>query len=161
MYMYIYICIYICTRVQTQWLSQSSSALLPLLDCVLNQIGWTWWRTWVFNSWFSAFNFFCRELRILEGKNLLFGQKSTRCVLRKVEWVCWLVRLNVYVSFIGVRSTNTSLTLINRTRLGTKGQSAGYPQAQIEINSTSFQRRAPAQRPLPRSNFRVANTKSG
>ena len=34
------------TRVQTQGLSQSSSALLPPL-CVLSQIGWTW----VFNSW--------------------------------------------------------------------------------------------------------------
>ena len=37
----------------------------------------------------------------------------------------------MYVSFIGLRLTKTSLTLINRTRLRTKGQSAGYPQAQI------------------------------
>jgi len=38
----------------------------------------------------------------------------------------------VYVSFIGLRLTKTSLTLsINRTRLRTKVQSAGYPQAQI------------------------------
>jgi len=33
----------------------------------------------------------------------------------------------MYVSFIGLRLTKTSLTLINRTRLRTKGQSAGYP----------------------------------
>jgi len=50
---------------------------------------------------------------------------------------------DMYVSFIGLRLTKTSLTLINRTRLRTKGQSAGYPQAQIEITSNSFQRRAP------------------
>jgi len=49
----------------------------------------------------------------------------------------------MYVSFIGLRLTKTSLTLINRTRLRTKGQSAGYAQAQIEITSNSFQRRAP------------------
>ena len=49
----------------------------------------------------------------------------------------------MYASFIGLRLTKTSLTLINRTRLRTKGQSAGYPQAQIGINSNSFQRRAP------------------
>jgi len=42
-----------------------------------------------------------------------------------------------------LRLTKTSLTLINRTRLRTKGQSAGYPQAQIGITSNSFQRRAP------------------
>jgi len=50
---------------------------------------------------------------------------------------------SMYVSFIGLRLTKTSLTLINRTRLRTKGQSAGYPQAQIGITSNSFQRRAP------------------
>jgi len=49
----------------------------------------------------------------------------------------------MYVSFIGLSLTKTSLTLINRTRLRTKGQSAGYPQAQIGITSNSFQRRAP------------------
>jgi len=49
----------------------------------------------------------------------------------------------MYVSFIGLRLTKTSLTLINRTRLRTKGQSAGYPQAQIGITCNSFQRRAP------------------
>ena len=49
----------------------------------------------------------------------------------------------MYVSFIGLRLTKTSLTLINRTRLRTKGQSAGYPQAQIGITSNSFHRRAP------------------
>ena len=49
----------------------------------------------------------------------------------------------MYVSFIGLRLTKTSLTLINRTRLRTKGQSAGYPQAQIGITSNSFQHRAP------------------
>ena len=49
----------------------------------------------------------------------------------------------MYVSFIELRLNKTSLTLINRTRLRTKGQSAGYPQAQIGINSNSFQRRAP------------------
>ena len=32
----------------------------------------------------------------------------------------------MYVSFIGLRLTKKSLTLINRTRLRTKGQSAGY-----------------------------------
>ena len=41
------------------------------------------------------------------------------------------LRLAVCVSFIGLRLTKTSLTLINRTRIRTKGQSAGYPQAQI------------------------------
>ena len=50
---------------------------------------------------------------------------------------------HMYVSFIGLRLTKTSLTLINRTRLRTKCQSAGYPQAQIGITSNSFQRRAP------------------
>ena len=49
----------------------------------------------------------------------------------------------MYVSFIGLRLPKTRLTLINRTRLRTKGQSAGYPQAQIGITSKSFQRRAP------------------
>ena len=49
----------------------------------------------------------------------------------------------MYVSFIGLRLTKTSLTLIKRTRLRTKGQSAGYPQAQIGITSNSFQRQAP------------------
>ena len=49
----------------------------------------------------------------------------------------------MYVSCIGLRLTKTSLTLINRTRLRTKGQSAGYPQAQIGITSNSFQHRAP------------------
>jgi len=53
------------------------------------------------------------------------------------------IELPMYVSFIGLRLTKTSLTLINRTRLRTKGQSAGYPQAQIGITSNSFQRRAP------------------
>ena len=52
-------------------------------------------------------------------------------------------RFHMYVSFVGLRLTKTSLTLINRTRLRTKGQSAGYPQAQIGITSNSFQRRAP------------------
>jgi len=47
------------------------------------------------------------------------------------------------VSLIGLMLAKTSLTLINRTRLRTKGQSAGYPQAQIGITSNSFQRRAP------------------
>ena len=49
----------------------------------------------------------------------------------------------MYVSFIGLRLTKTSPALINHTRLRTKGQSAGYPQAQIGITSNSFQRRAP------------------
>ena len=49
----------------------------------------------------------------------------------------------MYVSFKGWRLTKTRLTLINRTRLRTKGQSAGYSQAQIGITSNSFQRRAP------------------
>jgi len=50
----------------------------------------------------------------------------------------------LYVSFIGLRLTKTSLTLINRTRLRTNGQSAGYPQAQIGITSNSLKRRAPS-----------------
>jgi len=49
----------------------------------------------------------------------------------------------MYVLFIGLRLTKTSLTLINRTRLRTNGQFAGYPQTQIGITSNSFQRRAP------------------
>jgi len=53
------------------------------------------------------------------------------------------LRFNMYVWFIGLRLTKTSLTLISRTRLRTKGQSAGYPEAQIGITSNSFQRRAP------------------
>ena len=52
-------------------------------------------------------------------------------------------QFGMYVSFIGLRLTKTSLSLIHRTRLRTKGQSAGYPQAQIGITSNSFQRRAP------------------
>jgi len=51
--------------------------------------------------------------------------------------------LSMYVSFIGLRLNKTSLTRINLTRLRTKGQCAGYPQAQIEITSNSFQRQAP------------------
>ena len=47
------------------------------------------------------------------------------------------------VYWIEVKLKNLNITLIIRTRLRTKGQSAGYPQAQIEINSNSFQRRAP------------------
>ena len=50
---------------------------------------------------------------------------------------------HMYVSFIGSRLTKRRLTLINRTQLRTKGQSAGYPQAQIEITFNSFQRRTP------------------
>jgi hypothetical protein len=48
----------------------------------------------------------------------------------------------MYASFIGSRLTKTRLTLINRTQLRTKGQSAGYHLAQIEITFNSFQRRA-------------------
>ena len=43
-----------------------------------------------------------------------------------------------YVSFIGLRLAKTSLTLINRTRLRTNGQSAGYPKAQIGITSNFY-----------------------
>ena len=40
----------------------------------------------------------------------------------------------MYVSFIGLRLTKTSLTLINRTRLRTKGQSAGmFPYNRFHI----------------------------
>ena len=39
----------------------------------------------------------------------------------------------MYVSFIGSRLTKRRPTLINHTQLRTKGQSAGYPHAQIEI----------------------------
>jgi len=47
----------------------------------------------------------------------------------------------VYVSFIGLRSSKTRLTLINRTRFRTRGQYAGCPQAHFEITSKpeSFQ----------------------
>jgi len=45
------------------------------------------------------------------------------------------------VYWIEVNLKNLKTTLINRTRLRTKSQSAGYPQAQIEITSNSFQRR--------------------
>jgi len=49
------------------------------------------------------------------------------------------------VYWIKVNLKNLKTTLINHTRLRTKGQSAGYPQAQIEITSesNSSQRRAP------------------
>jgi len=47
------------------------------------------------------------------------------------------------VYWIEVNLKNLKTTLINRTRLRTKGQSASYPQAQLEITSNSFQRRAP------------------
>ena len=47
------------------------------------------------------------------------------------------------VYWIEVNLKILKTTLINRTRLRTKGQSAGYPQAQIGITSNSFQRRAP------------------
>jgi len=47
------------------------------------------------------------------------------------------------VYWIEVNLKNLKTTLINRTQLRTKGQSAGYLQAQIEITSNSFQRRAP------------------
>ena len=50
----------------------------------------------------------------------------------------------MYVLFIGLRLTKTSLTLINHTRFRTKGQYTSYPQAaaQIEITHNSFQRRS-------------------
>ena len=54
--------------------------------------------------------------------------------------------LDMYVSFIGLRLTKTSLTL-NRVR--TKGQSAGYPQAQIGITSNYLIRHGlPRQDPI-------------
>ena len=84
-------------------------------------------------------SFYTRISNFVQSPILL----ATRCV-------CWpMTKLggkneifNMYVSFIGLRLTKTSLTLINRTRLWTKGESAGYPQAQIGITSHSFQRRA-------------------
>ena len=47
------------------------------------------------------------------------------------------------VYWIEVNLNNLKTTLINHTRFRTKGQSAGYPQAQIETTSNCFQRRAP------------------
>ena len=47
------------------------------------------------------------------------------------------------VYWIEVKLKNLKTTLINHTRLRTKGQSAGHPQAQIEITFNSVQRRAP------------------
>jgi len=52
------------TRVQTQGLSRSSSALLP--PCVLNQIGWTQLRTLVFQQ----LKIFGREFQILDQKSI-------------------------------------------------------------------------------------------
>ena len=46
------------------------------------------------------------------------------------------------VYWIKVNLKNLKTTLINRTRLRTKGQSAGYPQAQIGSTPNFFQRRA-------------------
>ena len=61
---------------------------------------------------------------------------SSKC--EKKSFICMYPTV-----YFWLRLTKTSLTLINRTRLRTKGQSAGYPQAQIGITSNSFQRRAP------------------
>ena len=72
----------------------------------------------------------------IHGVNRVLSQKICECFL-------FANKNSLYVSFTGLRLTKTSPTLIDRTRLRTKGQSAGYPQAQIEITSNSFQRRAP------------------
>jgi len=47
------------------------------------------------------------------------------------------------IYWIEVNLKNLKTTLINCTRARTKGQSAGYPQAQIEITFNFFQRRTP------------------
>jgi len=78
----------------------------------------------------------------------LAGLNPAKCPSIYVDHSADLFILSRYVSFIGLRLTKTSLTHLNSyvensTRLRTKGQSAGYPQAQIEITSNSFQRRAP------------------
>ena len=58
--------------------------------------------------------------------------RNTSDRFRLFVFVCLFgFRRPMYVSFIGLRLTKTSLTLINRTRLRTKSQSASYPQAQI------------------------------
>jgi hypothetical protein len=64
-------------------------------------------------------------------------------LLYLARWLWWrLSKEKMYLSFIGLRLTKTSLTLIDRTQLWTKGQCADYPQAHVEITSNSFQRRA-------------------
>ena len=50
------------------------------------------------------------------------------------------ITVRMYVSLIEVNLKILKTTLINRTRLRTKGQSAGYPQAQIEILKSLYQR---------------------
>ena len=97
------------TRVQKQGLSQSSSALSPPLDCVLNQIGCTRLRTRGFNnrgfnSGFSTVGYsivgkFSPEISNNWAKNKFFPKnKPIRCVLRKVGGLDWLVGLMGYFS---------------------------------------------------------------
>ena len=83
------------------------------------------------------------ELLQLPAQSLI-GSPGTLVPITVATWNCCVsILFVVYVSCIRLRLTKTSLTLINRTRLRTKGQSAGYPQAQIGITSNSFQHRAP------------------
>jgi len=97
-------------------------------DIVWAQEKVSWMHKKVFGDWWLSWP--CGI-----GHHIVWAQMGTReCDQRLVA---------MYVSFIGLRLTKTSLTLINRTRLRTKGQSAGYPQAQIETTFNSFQRRAP------------------
>jgi len=86
-YTHIYIqCIYICKY-------SCISALLPPLDCVLNQVGWHQSKLGVSTVGLEQLDFFCREFRILEPEIIFFGKNPIRCGLQKVGVVCWLVGL--------------------------------------------------------------------
>jgi len=76
--------------------------------------------------------------------NHLVGAKRVYCKSRKRGKRNRNSFMSVYIVYwIEVNLKILKTTLINRTWLRTKGQSAGYPQAQIEITSNSFQCRAP------------------
>jgi len=77
---------------------------------------------------------------VSESLRVLFVLDDTRGLYQTV--VNWIQHTFVcIVDWIEVNLKNLKTTLINHSRLRTKGQSAGYPQSQIEITSNSFQRR--------------------
>jgi len=78
------------TRVQTQGLSQSSSALLPPL-CVLNQIGRSRLKTWGFNSWVLNTSIFFAGNFEFWSQNLLFFEKKAHTLRVTKGGVGWLV----------------------------------------------------------------------
>ena len=119
-YIYIYTCIYICIY------------MAHMNDQMMSHVGescntWTHRHTWIchvlcekvmahMNDWVMS--------HVTESCNIWIRRHTWMC---DIWHECVIRHIHMYVSFIGLRLTKTSLTLINRTRLRTKGQSAGYP----------------------------------